>query len=208
MSLNGDDPRTFFGPLTGRTTTFLLEGRDANLAFAKVLARSLAQGRNTGAILDLDAFYSSNSDRIFSLMDPATARSTIVRVPDPGSEVEVELSGLFGVQQKVLVIDSLNTLYHLISLEDGSSRSRKLAFALASLSYFARTNEKAVVLSMYRREGFQRGGTGRSISGLSDATASVVVRDGVLEARSERGSLWPGGSFSSRIPSESPGRSR
>lgn len=201
MSLSGREPRSFFGPLMGRTTTFLLEGRRANLAFAEMMARFLGRDRTPCAILDLDAFYSSNSDRIFSSMDEATANSTIIRVPEPGSDVELELSSLFQTQQRVLIIDSLNSLYHLISLEDGSSRSRKLTFALASLSYLARTGAKAVVLSMYRREVVHRGGTGRSISGLSDTTASVDVSGMGLRVRGERGHAWPGGTFSSPIPS-------
>lgn len=200
MSLSGG-PNPFFGPLAGMTTTFLLDGRESNLEFAGMLMRFLAQARAPCAILDLDALYSSNSDRLFSPMDSVTARGTVIRVPEPGSDVEADLSILFGHGQGVLIIDSLNSLYHLISLEDGSSRSRKLAFALASLSYHARTNGKAVVLSMYRREGLYRASTGRSISALSDATARVELRDGALKIRSERGSSWPGGEFSSRIPS-------
>ena len=201
MSLGADEPRGFLGPLTGRTTTFMLDGREANLGFAGLLMSQLSQAHAPGIILDLDAFYSSNAGRVLSSMDPATARATTIRVPDPGSDVEPELSSLFGAQQGVIIVDSLNSLYHLISLEDGSSRSRKLAFALASLSYLARTNRKVVLLSMYRREGLYRSGTGRSISALSDSTASVEIRDGAIRIRGERSLAWPGGEFSSRIPS-------
>jgi len=208
MSVGEGGPQSFFGPLIGRTTTFLLEGRQANLAFASMMGGFLSLARSPSTILDFDAFYSSNSDRIFSSMDTATAKATTIRVPEPGSDIELELSNLFEAQQKVIIIDSLNSLYHLISLEDGSSRSRKLTFALAGLSYLARTGEKAVLLSMYRRERFYRSGTGRSISNLSDATASVELRDGELKVRSERGPAWPGGTFSSRIPSGEPGRFR
>ena len=204
MSLSGQ----FFAPLTGRTTTFLLNGREDNIVFASVVTSLLAQSHAPCAILDLDAFYSSNSDRIFPVMDATTARSTMIWVPRPGSDVELDLSALFDVPQGVVIIDSLNSLYHLISLEDVGSRGKKLTFALASLSYFARTNSKAVILTMYRREGFYRAGTGRSISGLSDGTASVTVIRGELKIRSERGPGWPGGEFSTRIPSVSPSLSR
>lgn len=201
MSLGGGAPQSFFGPLTGRTTTFLLEGRQANLSFAATLMEHAARLRRPCAVLDLDALYSSNSDRIFAPMDAATAGSTLVRVPRPGSDVELEIAGLFEVRQEVIVIDSLNSLYHLISLEDGSPRSRKLTFALASLSYLARTNGKAVIMSMYRREGLHQSRAGRSISSLSDAAASVEAREGWLDIRSERGLGWAGGAFSSRVPS-------
>ena len=201
MSLSGGELGFFFGPLTGKTTTFILDGRRANLSFASVVVGLLARARAPCAVLDLDAFYSSNSDKIFQSMDAPTAGSTEIRVPQPGLDVECEFSHLFGARQKVVIIDSLNSLYHLTSLENGSSRSRKLSFALASLSYMARTNEKAVVLSMYRREGIYRAGTGRSISTLSEATVAVAIRREKLDMTVERGAVWPGGDFSIRIPS-------
>lgn len=200
MSFSGDQAKSFFGPLAGKTATFLLEGRQANLEFSRAVVGLLAGGGDACAILDLDAFYSSNSDRILSSLTTASARSTTIRVPEPGSDVEGALATLFGAQQKVVIIDSLNSLYHLLSQEDGSSRNRKLTFAVASLSYFARTNGKAVILTMYRREGFTRPGTARPISGFSDVTAAVDVRGDELTIRSERGSAWPGGRFSTRSP--------
>jgi len=200
MSLSGDDHEAFFGPLKGKTATFVLEGRRPNQAFAGMVTRFLAQSRSPCEILDLDAFYSSNSDWLFSSTDPDAARLTRIMVPEPGSEVESELSKLFESQQKVIIIDSLNSLHHLFSLEGGSSRSRKLTFALASLSYLARTNSSAVILSMYRREGLLRGGSARSISALSDVTARVYESEGELKIKIERGQAWPGGEFSNRIP--------
>ena len=191
----------FLAPLTRRTTTFMLGSRQANLDFARTIMGLLAGAGTTCAVVDFDAFYSSNSDRIFRSPDPTAARGTAIRVPEPGADPEGELSLLFGVGQKVIVIDSLNTLNHLISQDDGSSRSRKLAFAVASLSYFARTNGKAILLSMYRREGFVRRGTGRSISGLTEGTVAVDVGAQGLVLRNERGAAWPGGGLSIRSPS-------
>jgi len=192
--------QSFLAPITGRTTTFLIESRQANLSFARVFMGLLVQAETACAVVDLDAFYSSNSDLIFLSPGSPFAEQAIISVPAPGANLEREFSSLFEVEQRVVVIDSLNTLYHLISQEDGSSRSRKLAFAIASLSYLARTNEKAVILSMYRREGFSRGGTGRSISSLTDGTVSVDIRGQEMILRNERGTGWPGGRLSIRIP--------
>ena len=200
MSFGGQQSQAFFGPLTGRTATFLLEGRRANLDFARALVGLLAEAGGSCVVLDLDAFYSSNADTIFPGVPKALAEASAVIVPEPGDDIEAEFARLFGSTQKAIVIDSLNSLYHLISLEDGSSRSRKLAFAVAALSYLAKTNDTAVVLTMYRREGFTRYGTGRSISALSEITASVDVRGAELVIRAERGQAWPGGRYSTRIP--------
>jgi len=200
MSLGALEAQSFFAPLKGRTATFLLEDRLANLDFARSVISMLTQTPDAAEILDLDAFYASNADHIFR---PLGSQATVtLRVPEPGADIEEEFAAMFEGDQRILIIDSLNSLYHLISQEDGSSRSRKLNFAIAALANLARTNAKAVLISMYRREGFARWGTGRSISDLSDITASVDTRGKELLIRAERGPAWEGGAFSTRIPSE------
>ncbi len=185
----------------GKTATFVLESRQANLEFARTIVALLAKAETPCTVFDLDAFYSSNADRIFKPLTGELANSTAMRIPEPGSDIQGEFARLFEVRPPVIIIDSLNSLYHLLSVDDGSTRSRKLSFAVASLSYLARTNAKAVVLTMYRREGLQGSGSGRSISGLSDVTASVEVRGPELHVRCERGTAWAGGRFSTHSPS-------
>jgi hypothetical protein len=199
MSLSAREAHSFFAPLRGRTATFLLEDRLANLDFARSVVNLLAETPDSAQILDLDALYASNADRIFRSLNSPSA--VTLRVPEPGADIEEELAAMFEGNQGIIIIDSLNSFYHLISQEDGSSRSRKLNFAIAALAYLARTNVKAVLLSMYKREGFGRWGTGRSISTLSDITASVDTRGQELLIRTERGPGWAGGVFSTRIPS-------
>ncbi len=148
------------------------------------------------AVLDLDALYSSNSDHIFGRLPAAAARSTIIHLPKPDSSVETELTKLFATDSKVLIIDSLNSMHHLLSSDDARSRSRKLAFAIASLSYLARTDRKAVLFTMYRREKPVRTGAGRSITDLTDLTVSVAVNESEMSMECERGSAWPGERFS------------
>ncbi len=200
MSFSGREARAFFNPLTGRTTTFILDGRQSNLDFARTIAGLLAQAMDSCTVLDLDGLYSSNSEQIFALLTPPQSRESTLRIPEPGSDIEGELSKLFEAPQRVVIIDSLNSLHHLISLEDGAARSRKLTFTIASLSYLARANGKAIILTMYRREGFYHSGKGRTISNLSDITASVGISGRELNIRNERGLAWPGGEFSTRIP--------
>jgi hypothetical protein len=200
MSFSAREAQEFFAPLRGKTATFLLEDRLANFDFARSVIGLLVQTPDTAEILDLDAFYASNADHIFRSFDsPATVT---LRVPEPGADIESEFAAMFEGNHEVIIIDSLNSFFHLIAQDDGSSRSRRLNFAIAGLVYLARTNAKAVILSMYRREGFTHWGTGRSISDLSDITASVDTRGRELLIRAERGSGWKGGAFSTRIPSE------
>lgn len=199
MSFGGQETQPFLEPLVGGTTTFLIEGRAANLEFARSIMWSVVRDGNTCAIFDLDAMYSSNSDRIFSQLG-AAASSALITVPRPGSSIQEETSRLFGASQRVIIIDSLNTLYHLMTLEDGNSRSRSIAFTVEALSYLARTNGKAVIFTMYRRMGFPHRDTGRPIASLANSTASVGIRGKELKLTKERGTLWPGGVWSIRIP--------
>jgi len=187
------------GPIIGKTATFLVAGREANLAFARAAVALATSTSRSCSILDLDAFYSSNADTILGSLPSGSTRLTTFTVPDPGSEVEHELPRVLSSDAQVVIIDSFNTLYHLLSYGDGSSRGRKLSFAVASMSYLARTGRKAIILTMYRRGGTWRHGT-RSISDLSDVTAAVRVQGSELTVSCERGKAWPERRLSIRIP--------
>ena len=200
MSFSTEQARSFLGPLKNRTSVFLVEGRRANLSFAKVITSATTTTGSTLSILDLDALYSSNAEVIFTRLPDDTLESTRIHIPEPGSSLEQELSGLFGTESTTIMIDSLNSLHHLLSSPDRSTRSRKLAFTMAGLSYLARTARRAVLFTMYKREKPARSGKGRPISDLSDLTVSVGVHDSQLLMRCERGSAWPGGRFSISIP--------
>jgi len=197
MSFSGDQARSFFVPLWGKAVTFVLDERKSNVQFARTIVSLASLCSEACSILDLDALYSSNADTIFS--QPAGSDNRIL-LPPPGSEIELAFPRLFEAHQRVIIVDSLNSLYHLLSQEDAGSRSRKLAFAVESLSYLARTNSKTALLTMYKREGFVRQGRSRSISGLSDLTATVEARGEEVTVISERGRTWSGGRFSTRIP--------
>ncbi|MGD0318326.1 MAG: hypothetical protein ABSB56_01330 [Nitrososphaerales archaeon] len=199
MSFGEQQAHSFLGPLRGKTVTFLVDSRRVNLSFARSVVSLTAMTASGFAIFDIDAFYSSNCDKILSALPPSAARSTCIFVPEPGSSVETELSRLFRAKSGVFIVDSLNTLYHLFSSSGVKSRSRKFAFAVAGLSYLARTSGKAVLFTMYRREKTMRSGGGRSISDLSDTTVSIEVNGSGLLMKCERGTAWPDGRFSLRI---------
>ena len=199
MSLSAEQAEAFLGPMVGKTTTFLVAGRDANLAFARTAIALVAGAVRCCTVLHLDALYSSGADEILGSLPGRAIRSVRFTVPDPSSKVEQELPRALSSDAGVVIIDSFNTLYHLLSYGDGASRGRKLSFAVASMSYLARTTGKAIIMTMYRRGGFFRQGT-RSISELSDITAAVKVQGSELSISCERGKAWPEGRFSIRIP--------
>ena len=191
---------SFFSPLKGKTVTFLVDDRRTNLLLARTITLlSSAAGRRL-AVFDIDAFYSTNSTEILSALPKDAAQSIHIYVPKLGWSIETEVARLFSTESDVLLLESLNTIYHLFSSSGVSSRSRKLAFSMASLSYLARIGTKPVLLIMYRRERVVRTERGGSISNLSDATVAVEINTSGLLMKCKRGNAWPEERFSLRFP--------
>ncbi len=123
MSHSPDEAHSFIGPLNGKTTTFLVDGRGANLSLSKSIMSLLAVTGDACAVFDLDALYASNSDTIFGPLPVSFNQSTAIFVPDTGSSIESELPRLFYTDPRVVIVDSLNTFHHLLS-PDGGSRTK------------------------------------------------------------------------------------
>lgn len=196
MSLNAQRAYDFLAPLKGKIVTFLVDDRKTNLSFAKSIASLTAMTACSCTVFDIDAFYSSNSDEILAALPLSAAKSTRICVPEPGSNVETEILVLFRRDSEVLIVESLNTLFHLFEPSGVSSKNRKLAFVLVGLSYLAKTTGKTGFLVMYRRKRLTKIGGNGPISNLSDMTVSVQVSGSELRLECERGTAWPGGRFS------------
>lgn len=187
MSFNTRRPGPFFGPLRGNSSVFIVDSRETNLALARAL---IAGTETTCVVLDIDALYSSEADFIMGNLSESQLRSVQIRIPEPGSDLEPHISSLFASNSRLLIIDSMNSLNHLLSSENRNSGSRKLSFTVAGLSYLARTSGRAVVLTMYQRE-LTRTGGGMPMSNLSDITVAVERRGSELGMRCTRGQAWP-----------------
>jgi hypothetical protein len=182
----------------------MFDDRRSNLAFARCLERLISETRSRGMVLDLDAFYASNSIEIFEGLGEDAKHAFLIVVPGIESSIEEEIIRAVVRKSGVLIVDNLNTLFHLIALHDSSNRARKISFAIEVLSFAARANGFAVLLPMYRRDGVTRSTTNRFLSGFSDSLVSATVKEQELQLSCERGGFWKDG-LSIRIPSESPG---
>jgi len=198
MSVGVEQARSFIEPLRGKTITFLVNDRQTNLSLMRgITAVATAAGRGC-TIFDIDALFSSNAEEILSWLPSDAAKRICIRVPEPLSNIESELSKVFRSDSGVFMIQSLNTLFHLFQSSGVGSRTRKVAFAMISLSYFAKSGDKVILVTMYGRNKVIK--VGGSISDFSDATVTVAnVRHGV-SLRCERGLLWPDGEFYLRLP--------
>jgi hypothetical protein len=175
-----------FDSLFGHTVTFLVDGRRTNLALAKSMLSHLVKRSQSCIVLDVDALYASNSDYIFGPLSDDDVQRIELLVPEAGSNLRDEIGQLLGIDaQRVLVIDSLNSVFHLLPAERHGSRNRGLAFVLSLLSYLARVEGRTTFLTMYQR-GAGSGGK-NPISELSDLTINVTLTDGVLTLKGNGG---------------------
>jgi hypothetical protein len=196
MSFSARREDLFINPLSGHTTTFLVRERQTNLTFARSMLSILVRKRRPCAVLDIDALYSSNSDYVSGLLSEEEAHFIEIVVPRPGSDTTAEIADLLGSgPDRVLIIDSLNSLYHFLSTDGRSSKNRNLTFVLALFSSIARTERRTVFLTMYQREKSINLRREKPISHLSDFTVVVSTSNGALSLKCERGSVWPGGAL-------------
>jgi hypothetical protein len=170
----------------------MVDERRTNVTFARAILHYLTRNGCRCIVLDIDTLYSSNSDYILSPMSERQARAVEVLVPDPECDLEFDITNLVSSEpDKTIIIDSLNSMYHLLAARGQSYRGRKLAFIMACFSYLARAEKKAVIITMYRRENITRLDRGRQMSGLSDQLFLVDPGDQTLVLRCDRGDYSP-----------------
>jgi len=182
----------FLRPLIGKTATFILDERRTNLDFARSVMVYVAEAGLSCTVFDLDALYSSNSEILFSNLPQSWIDSMEIIVPDLRITMDDAFPQIISRSSEVIIIDSLNTLYHLLGADEGASKSRVLYFLISALSYLASSGKKIVILTMYKREGFGRSGS-KSISSFSSVTSAVQAKGEGLFARTVKGVAWPGG---------------
>ena len=139
-------------------------------------------------MLDLDAFFSSDIESVASGVPRARLKDVVMIVPQPGSDIEATLAEVF-TGNRSLVIDSTNTLYHLLAYQSPKPASRKLAFLVAALSKWAQANSRLVIANTYEREPPTRRRAG-SFSAFFDAAISVSANTRGLEFMCRKGNPW------------------
>jgi hypothetical protein len=196
MSFGDGLSRTFLEPLEGKTAAFRLDDRPSNLKFAAAILRRLAGVRTGCRILDLDAFYASNLEKISAGVSQEGLAKLELAIPEPDSDMETVLADLFlGGDDRPLLIDSVNSLYQLLSTRNPKAASRKFNFFVSALSSWSGSNGGPALASLYdRRPATHRRGS-RSLADLFDVSVSVVAKPNGLALKCEHGSAWRGGSF-------------
>jgi hypothetical protein len=196
MSFGDGQSRLFLEPLAGKTAAFRLADRPSNIKFAIAILKLFGASRRGCRVLDLDAFYSSNLQTLVTSPSQESLSSTELTIPEPGSDVDGVLSDLFLTgYDKPLLIDSVNTLYQLISSRNPRAATRKFTFFVSALSSWARSNGGPALASIYDRRPEYYRKPSRSLADAFDVSVSVSTKDYGLAFKCERGTAWRGGTF-------------
>jgi hypothetical protein len=175
----------------------MVPDRISNLALGRLLLSSLEASGKTCTILDIDAFYSSNSDLLAKNVPLGQTENVLLYIPEVGAGAEDIVLRLFNERRPdSVIIDNLNSLFHLFSFDGRSSASRKFAFLMDLLSYLARSNNVGVMTTMYERERPVPRRRARSFSGIGDISLTVRHAQGWLTLRCDSCEGWPDGALS------------
>ena len=102
----------------------------------------------------------------------------------------------------VVILDDLNTLYHLLSFDGSKRAGNRMSFLIALTSFLARTRLQTIISKVYaRNRPVQNGRRGaRSLDRLGDLGVAVEYEASELTFTCKNGSGWRGdGTFSVRI---------
>ncbi|MDA4134985.1 MAG: hypothetical protein OK441_05400 [Thaumarchaeota archaeon] len=178
----------FLAPLRGNIAIILLHDVQAKSLLSRFMLRCATMQSTATTVLDADAFYSTNMDRLAEAAQPIT-RSELLLLPERDFEVSSLLT-LLSSKREMLIIDDLNSLYSLAS--DGR-KLQQLTILMKMLSLNARVNSYWVIATAYRAEqGAKQGGLNqRSLTALGDMVVDTDFSEGSLRLRTESNGRWP-----------------
>ena len=195
------ETEAFLTPLVSKSTVFLLDNRATDLLFSRFLLSCLVRTRNEALVADINAFYSSNAQRIAPGSDGL--QNISLSLPPPGFAVEPWIVDfLIGAGAAFVILDDLNTLYHLLSFDGSKRAGNRMSFLIALTSFLARTRLQTIISKVYARnrpiQNSRRGA--RSLDRLGDLGVSVKYEASELTFTCKNGSGWRGdGTFSVRV---------
>ena len=187
--------KAFLSPLQNKVTVFLVDGRASHLLLARFLLNCLCTTDNRSVVLDTDAMFASNSKGLASRLNEHCLENITLWIPslDP---TKASLVNLIFSKYDVLIVDDLNTLYHLISMGDYSA-IRELTAMTRILSYFCRENGKTAFLTVYSAgESLKKVIGQRSLFRMGDISISTRTDDTAIRFTCDHGTAWLNNTFS------------
>ncbi len=193
--------QAFLHPLRSKSTIFILDSRETNLLFSRFLLDCLASTDSQVRVADIDAFYSSNAVRVAPILDSAL-ENTFLSVPPTGFNVEFWVVNFLvhTTDPAVIILDGLNTLYHLLSMNGSKRTSNRIAFLMALTSFLANSRRQTIISKAYTRNRPIQSRRGvRSLDKLGDLGISVTSQAKELTFKCVKGKGWRDDTFSVRL---------
>ncbi len=185
----------FLSPLHRKVTVFLVDGRTSHTLFAQFLLNYICVLNKKLLILDTDAFYASNSNLLVTRLSEECLGRVALTIP-AGDTIQTTLTSSVFSSYEFLIIDDLNTIYHLMSTENRSA-IRELTALTRVLSYFCRENDITVILVAYSAgEGLKREASKRSLFHMGDVSVSTKVNNDKIQFTCDYGKAWSDNTFS------------
>jgi len=187
--------KAFLSPLQNKATVFLVDGRESHLLLARFLLNCTCMADQRAVVLDTDAIFASNSKMLASQLNETCLKNIILRIPsrDP---TKTSLADSIFSKYDVLIVDDLNTLYHLLSMNDYST-IRELTAITRILSYYCRENRKTAFLTVYSAgESLKKEIGQRSLFRMGDLSISTRTDDSTIRFKCDQGTAWSGNTFS------------
>src|SRR5712691_3341525 len=195
------EAEAFLTPLRSRSTVFLVDNRATDLLFSRFLLGCLVRTRNEALVADINAFYGSNARRVAPESD--ALQNISLSLPPPSFAVEPWIIDFLigAVDAAVVILDDLNTLYHLLSFDGSKRAGNRMSFLMALTSFLARTRRQTIISKVDARnrpiQNSRRGA--RSLDRLGDLRVSVEYQANELTFTSKNGRGWRDGTFSVRV---------
>jgi hypothetical protein len=193
----------FLAPLRRNLVILLLHDIQAKTQLSRFILGCASLESLDTTILDTDAFYSSNIDKLIDRGDDgirSIPRAEVLLLSEEGDFEVTSLLPLISSNRRLIIIDDLNSLY---SLATAGGKSNQLRILMKLLSYNARMNDSWVIATAYRTELTTAGGGSkqektnrRSLTALGDLLVETYSRDGSLKLKSEfTPGYWPDNEF-------------
>jgi hypothetical protein len=189
-----EDTRRFLAPLKGSLAVILLHEIQAKARLSNFLLRCASLQSLDTTILDSDAFYCTNMERLTDNAQPL--KGEVLLLPERDFEVS-SLVSLLSSSRRLLVIDDLNSLH---SLASEGRRWQQLTILMKLLSHNARMNGSWAIATAYRTEleSRQTETNQRSLTALGDLLIDTRSDADSIKLTSTQKGPWPGGEFDLR----------
>ncbi len=171
MSVPTDEQASkFLAPLKGGLTVLLMHEAQAKLPMSRFILGCTSLRSIKTTVLDTDAFYCSNMDR---LVDKDGPKGELLLLPEGDFHVSSLLT-LLSSKSELLIIDDLNSLY---SLASDSRKSQELTILMKLISLNARLNNTWALTTAYRADFEKKQGVqgARSLALLGDLLVDTKV---------------------------------